>query len=154
MMGISDCDLISAGQGCLAMNGQPAALEQLFVIHRTSSILLFTHHFKECDVHHRDVDDLNGAAIGMMDNLLGEILSSRLHIKQIIHDERVLLFQHGMHCCFILVANGLVNEAKVHLERFEADFETRFAAKMAGNFNCDMNEYEQALSLVKQNLIT
>jgi hypothetical protein len=153
IMGISDCDMVSSGQGRLEVHGRATPLEQLFIIHRASSIVLFTHHFKQEKANERDLDDLNGAAIGMMDNLLGEILSSNLHIKQIIHEERVLLFEHGKHCCFILFTNSNVNEARFCLERFATDFETQFAAKLAGDFSIGMNEYAMATSLVERNVM-
>jgi hypothetical protein len=145
--------MVATEQGCFDVNDRAAALEQLFVIHRSSSIVLFTHHFKENSVDHRDLDDLYGSAIGMMDNLLGEILSSKLHVKQIIHEERVLSFEHGTQCCFILVTNRHVDEMRFRLERFATDFETQFAAKLAGRFNIDMNEYAMATLLVERNVM-
>lgn len=100
------------------------------------------------------MDDLNGAAIGMMDNLLGEILSSKLHVKEIIREERVLSFEHGKHYCFILLMNSHLDDARFHLEKFAVDFETQFAAKLERKFNIDMNEYATAISLVEREFIT
>jgi hypothetical protein len=132
--------------------GWISCLEQLYVVHQDGSIVLFTCHFQEnaISINSGDNDDIYGSAIGMMDNLLGEILASKGHIREITSDNEVLSFAYGKHCCFILFTKGHLDEMKSCLDKFAVDFETRFAAKLAGNFNVEMNEYEKALSLVER----
>jgi len=129
-----------------------SCLEQLFVVHQNGSIVLFTCHFQEnaISINSGEYDDLYGSAIGAIDNILGEILASKGHIKEITLDNEVLSFAFGKHCCFILFAANDFDGMKSCLDKFAADFEMRFAAKLAGNFNCDINEYEEALSIVER----
>jgi hypothetical protein len=141
-----DC-FLSTRQG-----GWDSCLEQLFVVHQNGSIVLFTCHFQEniISVNSGEFDDLYGSAISMMDALLGEIVASKGHIKEITLDNEVLSYAFGKHCCFILFTACYLDEMKSRLDKFAVDFETRFAAKLAGNFIHDINEYEQALSLVEE----
>src|SRR5271157_150334 len=127
-----------------------SCLEQLFVVHRLDSLVLFTCHFQDngININSGDKDDLYGSAIGMIDNLLGEILASNGHIKEITHEKEVLSFAYGEQCCFILFTINHADVTKHRLEGFAIDFEKQFAAKLAGNFNIEMDEYRDAISLV------
>lgn len=132
-----------------------SCLEQLFVIHQTGSIVLFTCHFQEngISINSGENDNVYGSAIGMMDQLLGEILASNGHIKEITHEKEILSFAYGEYCCFILFTNNHANEIKYRLEKFAIDFEKQFAAKLARNFNINMNEYQKAISLVERHIM-
>ena len=136
--------------------GWDSCLEQLFVVHQAGSIVLFTCHFQEntISINSGERDDLYGPAISMMDGLLGEILASKGHIKEITLDQDVLSFAFGKHCCFILITAHHRDEMKSRLDKFAADFETRFAARLAGNLNRAMNAYEEAISLVERHFST
>jgi hypothetical protein len=123
------------------------SLEKLYVIHKKDSIVLFSYHFHH-DGSTIDMDDLYGPAIGMMDGLLGEILSSRGHIKEIMHDDKVLYFAQGAHCIFTAISQAHFSETRTHLDKFARDFEEKFATKLDGQFNFDMDEYKAARSLV------
>jgi hypothetical protein len=72
---------------------QPAkhdSMEQLFVVHRSGSIVLFSHHFDEGIAADQQDDDIHGAAIDAMDKLLGEILSNDGHIRQIVYADKII----------------------------------------------------------------
>jgi hypothetical protein len=123
-------------------------MEQLFVVHRSGSIVLFSHHFNENGRTSLPDDDLHGTAIDAMDRLLGEILSNEGHIRQIVHENKVLSFSYGRHCSFILVSSVHATGALSRLAGFSADFELQFAKKLGMHFNVDMQEYQAARVLV------
>ncbi len=124
------------------------SMEQLFVVHQSGSIVLFSHHFNGQRTDNQQDDDLHGTAIDAMDKLLGEILSNDGHIRQIIYEDKVLSFTYGPHCSFILISELHANDALTHLARFAAAFELQFATKLERQFNIDMNEYRSARQLV------
>lgn len=123
------------------------SLERLYVIHKKDSIVLFSYHFHR-EGSANEMDDLYGPAIGMMDGLLGEILSSNGHIKEIMHDDKVIFFVQGAQCIFIAIAQVRFSETRSYLELFAMNFEEMFTAKLLGQFNTDMHEYNEARTLV------
>jgi hypothetical protein len=127
------------------------SMEQLFVVYRSGSIVMFSHRFDGKVASSQQDDDLHGAAIDAMDMLLGEILSNNGHIRQIVHEDKVLSFSYGRHCSFILISKMHANDVMPHLARFATAFELQFASKLGNHFNIDMDEYQDARALVDAN---
>jgi hypothetical protein len=135
-------------QGEGALQTRHGSMDQLFVVHRSGSIVLFSHHFDADGTADQQSDDVHGAAIDAMDKLLGEILSNDGHIRQIVYGDKVLSFTYGQHCSFILISEMHMGDGLPRLARFAAAFEREFSTKLEKDFNIDMNAYDRARKLV------
>ena len=142
---------VACTQGETASPAWLDSMEQLFVVHRSGSIVLFSHRFDGKVAPNPQDDDLHGAAIDAMDMLLGEILSNNGHIRQIVQEDKLLSFSYGQHCSFILISKLHADDVTTHLARFATAFELQFAAKLAKHFNIDIDEYQDARALVDAN---
>ncbi len=58
--------------------------------------------------------------------LLGEILASKGHVKEIDHGNKKIIFTHGMETASILITTGQSAEFRYRLEMFHISFERQF----------------------------
>ncbi len=87
-----------------------------------------------------------GAMTGI-DSLLGEILASKGHVKEIDYGEKKAIFYRGKQAIFMLVLAAPSQESVYRLEIFALSFEKQFATELVKN-KTDANAFEGALSLL------
>lgn len=122
-------------------------INRLLVVHIKTSIPLLEYNFQAA----AQVNGaLAGSAIGGINMLLKEILSSKGHIKQIDHEDKKIYFTHGEHTVSILITTGASEEYKYRLELFEIDFEREYGIDALKNFDGDITPFDSSINLVKK----
>ena len=105
-------------------------MERLFVIDSVSSGVLYEYNFRSelhTDKEQQVEGDLAGSAMGGVDLLLSEILSTKGQIKEIDHGDKKVFFTHGIKTKSILVTAGHAEEFRYRLEMFHLSFENQFS---------------------------
>jgi len=125
-------------------------MERFFIIHLESSGVLYQYSFQKTDEleNSEHVDgNLAGTAIGGINTLLGAILNSGGHIKQIDHGGKKVLFTQGIKAASILIAKGDSDELRYRLELFHSMFERQFGEKLRA-FNGDITPFRKINDLL------
>ena len=79
--------------------------------------------------------------------LLGEILNSGGHIKQIDHGEKKVIFTQGIKAASILIVKGYSDELRYRLELFHSTFEKQFGEKLRA-FDGDITHFRKTNDLL------
>ncbi len=129
-------------------------MEQLLVIHRGTSSLLYKYEFQaeEEDSAEKVDSDLAGSAIGGIDMLLSEILADSGHIKEIDHANKKIYFVHGEYSISILIATGTSREFKYRLEMFQYSFEREFKDTLEA-FQGDITPFKDLEKLIREHFL-
>ena len=126
-------------------------MEKLMVIHLTSSSLMFQYDFQtisETEKVDQVESDLAGSAIGGVNMLLGEILASDGHIKEIDHGNKKIIFTQGVATACILITTGDSNEFRYRLEVFQLSFEKKFKCEQIKKWTGEVRQFSKADDLI------
>lgn len=130
-------------------------MERLFVIDSASSGVLYQYNFQS-EVHKDKVEqvegDLAASAMGGVDMLLGEMLSTKGHIKEMDHGDKKVFFTHGNTTTSILVTAGHAEEFRYRLEMFHLSFENQFSGALL-DWKGDITPFSKADDLVRKNFV-
>lgn len=126
-------------------------MERLLIIHRNSSVTIFQYTFqtlnnKESGEQTEGV--LTGSAIGGIDMLLKEILTSEGHINEIDHGNKKVIFSHGIATECVLFARGTSEEFIHRLKIFHLSFEKLFGHKVLLNWDGEVTRFNKAHDLI------
>ena len=91
--------------------------------------------------------DMAGTAIGGVDMLLSEIVSSKGHINEIDHGGKKIIFSHGKHTACILIASSQSEEFRYRLDVFHLSFEKQYKDAL-NNWGGDLSPFKKADDLV------
>ncbi|TXT61311.1 MAG: membrane protein of unknown function [Promethearchaeota archaeon] len=127
-------------------------MEQLFIIHKGTSSLLYNYNFKVGENEREgSIDsDLAGSAIGGMEMLLSEILENKGRLNQIDHEDKKILFSHGKYTVCILIAEDYTEEINYRLDLFHLTFEKQFSDRGLSDFDGNVTPFREAESLVHE----
>ncbi len=130
-------------------------MEQLIVIHINSSTLLYQYNFISQD---RDKESdskgiLAGSAMGGIDMLLKEVLTSTGHIKEIDHGDKKIIFTHGSATACVLIVSAPSMEFRYRLEMFHLSFEKRFGGEKLNNWDGEVSIFNKTDDLIQNNFL-
>lgn len=129
-------------------------MEQLLVIYRDTSSLLYKFNFKtDGEKSEEGVDsDLAGSAIGGIDMLLGEILADSGHIQEIEHANKKINFVHGEYTISILISTGSSKEFRYRLEMFHLNFEKEYK-ELLEHFQGEITKFKDLENLIRKHFV-
>jgi hypothetical protein len=126
-------------------------MEELFVIHENTSGLLFKYNFKQdSEKEGGKIDsELASSAIGGINALLSEILSTEGHLNQIDYSGKTISFSHGQYSICILIADAPSEEFRYRLEMFHLTFENQFKEELS-DFSGDITSFKDSEALIRE----
>ncbi len=92
---------------------------------------------------------LAAGAMAGVDSLLGEVLASKGHVKEIDYGEKKAIFYRGHQAIFMLVVAAPSQESVYRLEMFGLSFERHYVTDFA-KVNTDPRKFQGALSLMRK----
>lgn len=130
-------------------------IERILIIHTETSLLLYQHDFQiEKGEPTAIVSEghLVGSAIGGVDMLLKEILSSEGRIKEIDHGGKHIYFNHGLRTTAILISKGASDEFRYRLEMMQLNFEKLFLKDLE-KWNGAIDQFSKSKDLIRQHFL-
>ena len=128
-------------------------MERLLLIHRDSSGLLYQYDFiatSSKDSKNQVEGSLAGSAIGGVDILLGEVLTSKGHINEIDHGNKKIIFSHGIATECILITTGASAEFRYRLNMFHLSFEKLYGGEKLITWNGEVSQFEKTRDLISK----
>ncbi|MFX0071189.1 MAG: hypothetical protein ACFFAO_08875 [Candidatus Hermodarchaeota archaeon] len=129
-------------------------MEQLLVIHRDTSSVLYSYYFQDRESTKKYTDkDLAGSAIGGINILLREILASKGYLKEIDYEDKKVFFIHGRAIICVLIANDSSEEFLFRLNSFSLEFEKQYWESTLKDWEGELDSFQSSETLIKSNFI-
>ena len=119
---------------------------QLFVITNTHGICCFHFAFKESQ-EEMDSDLISSGVTGII-SFIKEITSSKMHLKEVDHEDIQILFEYGKYTITALLAEEPLEVYQDKLKEFVEKFEERFLALLS-DWTGSINEFQSATDLLE-----
>jgi len=120
---------------------------QLFVITNTHGICCFHFAFKESQDEKVDSDLISSGVTGII-AFIKEITSSKMHLKELDHEDIQILFEYGKYTITALLAEEPLKVYQEKLKKFVEKFEERFLTLLS-DWTGSMNGFRVAIDLVE-----
>ncbi len=127
-------------------------MERLMVVHENSSLQMYNYEFQK-EVEGLFESELASSAIGGVDMLLKEILSSESHTKEIVHGNKNVVFSYGIATVCILITNGSSEEYRYRLNLFHLAFERQHGSEKLNSWAGDVAIFEKTDDLILKHFL-
>jgi len=140
----------------LAELGWYDALDRLLIVHKQTSLVLFTYNFKySTDLAESESKSsiphelLTSGALRGLETILDEILASDGDINVIDHGDVKVIFHHQLFFSAILFTRGTSSEYNIRLEAFAQKFSSLHHDSLQ-HWNGDLSPFEDTSKIVEE----